>query len=114
MDGGFVPIYKLEEKRSDVNLAVSLVTDAAMDKADCFAVITGDSDQVGAIETVRHQFKKQVVVFNPHASESKHLKRAASYYCNIQRDLPARCQLPDTIPYGKRGDRFIHRPPAWT
>ena len=114
VDSGFIPVYKLEEKRSDVNLAVSLVTDAAMDKADCFAVITGDSDQVGAIEAVRYQFKKQVVVFNPHVSESKHLKRAASYYCNIPRDLPGRCQLPDTIPYGKHGDRFIHRPPAWT
>ena len=32
---------------------------------------------------------------------------------NIPRDLPAQCQLPDTIPYGKRGNRFIHRPPAW-
>ncbi len=41
------------------------------------------------------------------------LKGAATYYRNIPRDLPARCQLPDEIPYGKRGDRFIHRPPAW-
>ena len=38
---------------------------------------------------------------------------AASYYQNIPRDLPAKCQLPDVIPYGRRGDRFIHRPPAW-
>lgn len=110
---GFVPIVKLEEKRSDVNLAVSLVTDAAFDNADCFVIITGDSDQIGAMEAVRHLFKKQVVVFNPHPTESRHLKSAASYYRNIPRDLPARCQLPDTIPYGKRGDRFIHRPSAW-
>ena len=113
VDGGFVPIYKLEEKRSDVNLAVSLVTDAAMNNAESFVVVTGDSDQVGAIEAVRYKFGKQVIVFNPHASESVHLKRAATYYRNIPRDLPARCQLPDTIPYGKRKDRFIHRPPAW-
>ena len=32
---------------------------------------------------------------------------------NIPRDLPARCQLPDVIPYGKHGDRFIRRPNAW-
>ena len=110
---GFVPIVKLEEKRSDVNLAVSLVADAAFGNAECFVVITGDSDQVGAMEAVRHLFKKQVVVFNPHPTESRHLKGAATYYRNIPRDLPASCQLPDTIPYGKRGDRFIHRPPAW-
>ena len=110
---GFVPIVKLEEKRSDVNLAVSLVADAAFGNAECFVVITGDSDQVGAMEAVRHLFKKQVVVFNPHPTESRHLKGAATYYRNIPRDLSARCQLPDEIPYGKRGDRFIHRPSAW-
>lgn len=110
---GFVPIVKLEEKRSDVNLAVSLVSDAALGKADCFAVITGDSDQVGAIECVRYLFKKQTVVFNPHSAESRHLKIAASYYKNIPRDLPARCQLPEVIPYGRRGNRFIRRPDAW-
>ena len=108
---GFVPIVKLEEKRSDVNLAVSLVSDAALGKADCFAVITGDSDQVGAIEAVRRLFGKQTIVFNPHSTESRHLKIAASYYKNIPRDLPAQCQLPDIIPLPN--GHTIHRPPAW-
>ena len=109
---GFVPVYKLEEKRSDVNLAVSMVVDAALSRADCFAVVTGDSDQVGAIEAVRYLFKKQVVVFNPHETESLHLKRAATYYANISRDLPSRCQLPEKIPLGRPG-KFVCRPPAW-
>ena len=108
---GFVPVYKLEEKRSDVNLAAYLITDAARDRAECFALITGDSDQVGAMEMVRYEFKKQVVVFNPHNGESQHLKRAATFYKNIPRDLPAKCQLPDVVmlPNG----RTIHCPPAW-
>ena len=110
---GLVPILKLEEKRSDVNLAVSIVSDAALDKADCIVVITGDSDQVGAIEVARQVFNRTVVVFNPHLTESQHLKRAASYYRDIPRDLPAKCQLPDIVPYGSRGDRFVHRPAAW-
>lgn len=109
---GYLPIYKLEEKRSDVNLAVSLVSDAACDKADCLVVVTGDSDQVGAIETARYMFKKQIVVFNPHIGESKHLKRVATFYKNIPRDLPAQCQLPETIPVGTHG-KTISRPPSW-
>jgi len=40
------------------------------------------------------------------------LVRAASYYKNIPRDLPARCQLPDAIPVGTHGN-FIRRPAAW-
>lgn len=108
----FIPVYKLEEKRSDVNLAVSLVSDAARDKADCFVVITGDSDQVGSIESVRYEFGKTAVVFNPHHAESLHLKRVASYYANIPRDLPVQCQLPDEVPVGSHG-RVIRRPAAW-
>lgn len=110
---GLVPVYRLEEKRSDVNLAVSLVTDAATDAADCFLVVTGDSDQVGAIEVARHQFGKQVVIFNPHEAISKHLKWSATFYKNIPRDLPAKCQLPKAIPVGTHGN-FIRRPPEWS
>ena len=62
---------------------------------------------------LRREFGKSVLVFNPHVAVSEHLKRAATYYAHIPRDLPARCQLPETIPYGKRKDRFIHCPPAW-
>ena len=109
---GFVPVVKLEEKRSDVTLAVSLVLDAAQNKADTFLVITGDSDQVGAIEAVRHQFKKQVVVFNPHKAVSKNLDWAASYYKNIPRDLPTSCQLPDEISVGAKGHK-LRRPERW-
>lgn len=112
LDDGFVPVVKLEEKRSDVNLAVSMVLDAAQNKADTFLVVTGDSDQVGAIEAVRHQFKKQVVVFNPHQSLSKNLDWAASYYKNIPRDLPALCQLPDEISVGTKGNK-LRKPERW-
>ena len=79
---------------------------------DCFVLITGDSDQVGTIEALRYDYGKTVLVFNPHAGLSDHLKRAASYYKNIPRDLPARCQLPDAIPVGTHGN-FIRRPAAW-
>ena len=109
---GLLPVYKLEEKRSDVNMAVSMVADAALDRADMFVVITGDSDQVGAIDKVRKVFKKPVVVFNPQVGVSKHLEVVATFYQNIPRDLPSRCQLPDEIRVGNRGN-IIHRPSAW-
>ncbi len=109
---GMAHVVKLEEKRSDVNLAVTALVDATHSDADCFALVTGDSDQAGTIYALRHDFGKTVLVFNPHASVSERLKRAATYYAHIPRDLPIRCQLPDEIalPNG----RTIHRPPAWT
>lgn len=108
---GLVRVMRLEEKRSDVNLAVEVMVDAAQSDVDCLVVITGDADQVGTIEAARWRFRKTVVVFNPQKNVSDHLKRAASYYKNIPRDLPARCQLPDVVPLPN--GRTIHRPPAW-
>ena len=109
---GFVPVKKLEEKRSDVNIAVAMLLDAVRTDTESFVLITGDSDQVGAIEALRYELGKSVLVFNPHVGLSQHLKRMASYYKNIPRDLPAKCQLPDEIPIGTHGN-VIRRPLSW-
>ena len=108
---GMTRVVKFEEKRSDVNIAVSAMVDAARTDTECFVLITGDSDQVGTIEALRYEFGKTVLVFNPHTSVSDHLKRAASYYSHIPVDLPESCRLPDTVlmPNG----RSIHCPTAW-
>ena len=79
---------------------------------DCFVLVTGDSDQAGTVYALRHEFGKSVLVFNPHVAVSEHLKRAATYYKHIPRDLPEKCQLPNIIPIGTHG-RTIHRPAAW-
>ena len=109
---GMAHVVKLEEKRSDVNLAITALVDATRSDADCFVLVTGDSDQAGTVYALRHEFGKSVLVFNPHVAVAEHLKRAATYYKHIPRDLPAKCQLPEIIPIGTHG-RTIHRPAAW-
>ena len=111
-EGGFVRAVVLEEERTDVNMAVAMVVDAARPEVDCVAVITGDSDQVGAIEAVRYTYGKKALVFNPHETFSENLKKASPYYKQIPRALPSRCQLPDEIPVGTHGN-VIRRPEAW-
>ena len=109
---GMARVVKLEEKRSDVNLAVNAMLDAARNKADCFMIISGDSDQAGTIEALRYEFGKSVLVFNPHTTVSEHLKRISSYYAHIQPSVLAECQMPDVVSLAS--GRTIHRPPAWT
>jgi uncharacterized LabA/DUF88 family protein len=109
---GFVKVVKLEEKRTDVNIASAMLLDAFNDRADVFVLVSGDTDFIAPVNIVRKDFKKTVIVFNPRETKSW-LRDYASYYRDVPRDLPAKCQLPDVIPYGRRGDRFIHRPPAW-
>ena len=108
---GLVRVVRLEEKRSDVNLAVEIMLDAAQSNAECLAVVTGDADQVGTIDAARRRFGKTVLVFNPQRTVSDHLRRVASYYRNIPRDLPARCQLPDVVPLPN--GHAVRRPAAW-
>ena len=109
---GMASVVKLEEKRSDVNIATEMLLDAMSGAADAFMLISGDSDLAGPVAAIRYRVKRPVAVFNPHEGECDELKRYASLYKNVPRDLPAQCQLPDAIPVGTHGN-FIRRPEAW-
>ena len=108
---GFARVMKFEEKRSDVNLTSALLADAFRDTADCFVLVSGDSDYIAPVDIVRFELKKPILVFNPRIDRQSDLQYHASYYAHIPRDLPAKCQLPEvvTLPSG----RTIHRPLAW-
>ena len=108
---GKVRIVKLEEKRTDVNIATDMLYDVFTGDVDAVALISGDSDFIAPLDIVRHKFGRQVLVFDPHERFSD-ICYHASYYAHIPRDLPAKCQLPDIIPIGTHG-RTIHRPPVW-
>jgi len=62
---GFVHVIKIEEKRTDVNLATSFLRDAYTNAADAFAVVSGDADFIAPLDLVRHELKRQTIVFNP-------------------------------------------------
>ena len=108
----YADVVRIEEKRSDVNLATAMMVDFHEDKADAFVVISGDADLIAPIDYIRRVGRRNVVVFNPHQSISGDLKRHATFYKNIPRDLPKDCRLPDEITYGSHG-RVIHCPDAW-
>ena len=102
---------ELEEKRSDVNIAMSMVLDAVNNRAESFVLVSGDTDFIGPVNIVRKDYGKNVIVLNPHTRRSD-LKQYASYYKDIPRDLPSQCQLPDEIPIGTHGN-VIRRPLSW-
>ena len=49
-------------------------------------------------------------VFNPH-TRSTDLRFHATYCKDIPRDLPLKCQLPETLAF--ENGRTVHRPAAW-
>ena len=58
-DAGRVRIVKLEEKRTDVNIATDMLFDAFSDAADSFALLSGDSDFIAPLDLIRQKFGKQ-------------------------------------------------------
>jgi len=100
------------EKMTDVNIAVELLTDAYQDKFDTALLISADSDLTSPIEKVRRLFplKKVISVFPPDRS-SKELKRVASAYFTIGRVVLANSQFVDIVS-SKSGFPLI-RPSTW-
>lgn len=102
-----------EEKMTDVNIAIQLMTDAFDDAFDTALVISGDSDLVTPIRRVRERFaNKRVIVAFPPRRHSKALKQTANGHLAIGEDKLRASQLPEHI---AKPDGFVlHRPASWS
>lgn len=108
-----VQVQKLEEKRTDVDLAAYLLVDCFLNDFDEAVVISNDSDLALPIEIVR-RFGKRIGVINPHSRRkmSGELEQAASYRLRmINRTVLAKCQFPPTL-IDAQG-RSITKPASW-
>lgn len=108
-----VKVRKVEEKGSDVNLAVRMIVDAHARRADVYVVLTNDSDQAGPLRIMKTELGHQTGIIFPmeSAKGSKELvKTKPDFIGFVTRDVLAASQLPDrlTDQHGK-----IHRPPTW-
>jgi len=108
-----VQVQRLEEKRTDVDLATYLLVDCFDNDFDQAVVISNDSDLVLPIEMVKVKYGKTIGVINPHSKskQSGHLQKAASWhYRSINKSVLASCQFPPTLT-----DRAgtITKPASW-
>jgi len=102
-----------EEKMTDVQLGVEVISDAYQDKYDTAFIITGDVDIVPSIEKVRAEFSnKRVIVVFPPKRAADDLRVIASGYLHIDEKLLSESQLPDEIV--KTGGYVLKRPKEWT
>ena len=101
-----------EEKMTDVNIAVQLLSDAFDDAFDLALVVSGDSDLTTPIRSVRSRFpEKRLIVVFPPKRHSAELKRAAHGYLTIGEDKLRASQLPESIT--KPGGHVLTRPATW-
>jgi uncharacterized LabA/DUF88 family protein len=101
-----------EEKMTDVNIAIQLLTDAFDDAFDTALVISGDSDLTTPVQRVRERFPtKRIIIAFPPGRDSSALRRCASGFLTIGEDKLRASQLPD--PLVKPDGFALRRPPSW-
>lgn len=111
--------YKVpEEKKTDVNIAVELMSDAIDNASDMIIAVSGDSDLQPPIAWIKRRYPdKRILVYIP-VLPAEQPKRRLDYYPSIKvecnflplNDLSA-CQLPNQLQL-KSGDWAI-RPHCW-
>lgn len=101
-----------EEKMTDVNIAVQLLSDAFDDRFDTAIIVSGDSDLTTPIQRVRERFpaKRLIVAFPPNR-HSAQLKRVAHGHTSVGEDKLRHSQLPN--PVITASGYALHRPAHW-
>ena len=102
------------EKATDVNIAVSMVVDAARDEVDRILLVTADQDQLPAIRAVSGIFEKKVDVWLPPnhaASQWKFLNALNGVTVQpITREMLADSRLPERL---EDADGVFEAPKVW-
>lgn len=109
----FAEVMKTEEKGSDVNLATYLLADAFRQDADCFVVISNDSDLTEPTRIVRHELGKVVGIINPHPPNKRShalLKCKPSFFKQIRPGALAASQFPASL---TDGTGIFTKPSGW-
>jgi uncharacterized LabA/DUF88 family protein len=102
-----------EEKETDVNIAVALLSDAVRDKFDTALLISADSDLCPAVQETKSLFPaKRIIAAFPPRRHSAELKRVVDGYTNIGDAKIRQSQLPDEVVTG--AGVVLRRPKHWT
>ena len=100
------------EKMTDVNIAVEMLSDAFQDRFDVALLVSGDSDLTGPVAAIRRLFpEKRVIIAFPPTRHSQELEDAASGHFVIGRAKFSKSQFPDQI--RKPNGYILKRPARW-
>lgn len=116
-------VWRLEEKQTDVNLALAVYRGACADQFDRMILVTNDSDQEPTLQALADDFPhimRGVVLpirppshpgADPHRRQSGSLTNLAHWtISSISDELLTRSQLPATVPTRKKP---IRKPAHW-
>ena len=109
-NGQMVEVIRMEEKETDVNLAVHLLNDAWKDRYDCAVLVTNDSDMAEGMRLTKleHPGKRLGLLSPDPKHHSLELRRHADFSMRLKPRWLRGSQLPNPIP----GTNF-RKPSSW-
>lgn len=94
---GYARVIKTEEKGSDVNLALHLLSDGYKNVYDAAVIISNDSDLLLPIKFVKTELGKTIGILNPQKHPSRVLTATADFVKNIRPRVLANSQFRATL-----------------
>jgi 6-hydroxy-3-succinoylpyridine 3-monooxygenase len=110
-----IEIWKLEEKQTDVALALHAYSDAIQHEVDQIVVVTNDSDFAPAMQMIRRHTRAVIGLIAPiragAGNVNSHLEKHAHWIRRQVLDNEiASSQLPSSV---RRGNHVTHKPLSW-
>ncbi|MCP5100885.1 MAG: NYN domain-containing protein [Chloroflexi bacterium] len=94
---GYARVIKTEEKGSDVNLALHLLSDGYKNAYDVAIVVSNDSDLLMPIQFVKQELGKKIGILNPQKHPSKVLIANADFVKNIRKGVLSKSLFPKRL-----------------
>lgn len=94
---GYVKVIKTEEKGSDVNLALHLLSDGYKNAYDVAVIVSNDSDLLLPVQFVKKELGKKIGILNPQKHPSKVLIANADFVKNIRRGVLSKSLFPTIL-----------------
>ena len=102
----------VEEKQTDVNIALRLFQLAVEGRYDKAIIVSGDTDLIPAIKAVQSTFPgKQMGVMIPIGRASEAMKNQADFHYKMKEKHLVACRFPD--PFTLRDGTVLNCPPTW-
>jgi uncharacterized LabA/DUF88 family protein len=101
----------LEEKETDVNIAIHMIKLAFKDEFDTAVLISADSDQVPTIKLLCTELNKEVRLLLPPNSKADELKSVSSYFERITREKLIKSLFPDKLVFAN--GLIVQKPKEW-
>jgi uncharacterized LabA/DUF88 family protein len=105
-------IYKThEEKKTDINIAITLLADGIQNKFDTALIVSGDSD-LSPVTTKLKELcpSKKVGIVIPQGQFAVNLRQKADFYKKLQTKDLRKSLLPETITYK---NKVLTAPTGW-